>query len=82
MVSGAHCVVAISSFCRLKCHRCVNGHQVRPPPEDSDCTSDLSRWNHCANKRGLRDAVIQSAWDAAVSFVFHHHSHEEQRGVL
>ncbi|XP_055497521.1 DNA repair and recombination protein RAD54-like isoform X2 [Leucoraja erinacea] len=67
---------------RLKCHRCVNGHQVRPPPEDSDCTSDLSRWNHCANKRGLRDAVIQSAWDAAVSFVFHHHSHEEQRGVL
>ncbi|XP_032884692.1 DNA repair and recombination protein RAD54-like isoform X2 [Amblyraja radiata] len=67
---------------RLKCHRCVNGHQVRPPPEDSDCTSDLSRWNHCSNKRGLRDAVIQSAWDAAVSFVFHHHSHEEQRGVL
>ncbi|XP_069795055.1 DNA repair and recombination protein RAD54-like isoform X2 [Narcine bancroftii] len=67
---------------RLKCRRCVNGHQVRPPPEGSDCTSDLSQWNHCANKRGLQDTVLQSAWDAAVSFVFHHHSHEEQRGLI
>ncbi|XP_072130723.1 DNA repair and recombination protein RAD54-like [Mobula birostris] len=67
---------------RLKCRRCVNGHQVRPPPENSDCTSDVSQWNHCENKRGLRDMVLHSAWDAAVSFVFHHHSHEEQRGVI
>ncbi|XP_041064805.1 DNA repair and recombination protein RAD54-like isoform X1 [Carcharodon carcharias] len=67
---------------RLKCRRCVNGHQVRGPPEDSDCTSDLSQWNHCADKRGLRDMVLQSAWDVAVSFVFHHHSHEQQRGVI
>ncbi|XP_064415845.1 DNA repair and recombination protein RAD54-like isoform X2 [Latimeria chalumnae] len=67
---------------KFKCRRCVNGHQVRPPPEGSDCTSDLSQWNHCADKRGLRDAVLQAAWDAAVTFVFHHHSHEEQRGVV
>ncbi|XP_038649942.1 DNA repair and recombination protein RAD54-like [Scyliorhinus canicula] len=66
---------------RLKCRRCVNGHQVRCPPEGSDCTSDFSQWNHCAGKRGLRDMVLQSAWDAAVSFVFHHYSHEQQRGV-
>ncbi|XP_072430600.1 DNA repair and recombination protein RAD54-like isoform X2 [Chiloscyllium punctatum] len=67
---------------RLKCRRCVNGHQVRRPPEGSDCTSDLSQWNHCADKRGLRDMVLQSAWDAAISFVFHHHSHEQQHGVI
>ncbi|XP_007885243.2 DNA repair and recombination protein RAD54-like isoform X2 [Callorhinchus milii] len=67
---------------RFKCRRCVNGRQVRPPPEHSDCTSDLSQWSHCTDKRGLRDSVLQAAWDAAVSFVFHHHSHEEQRGVV
>ncbi|KAJ1169832.1 hypothetical protein NDU88_001720 [Pleurodeles waltl] len=67
---------------KFKCRRCVNGHQVRPPAEGSDCTSDLSQWNHCADKRGLQDSALYSAWDAAISFVFHHRSHEEQRGVL
>ncbi|KAJ8279404.1 hypothetical protein COCON_G00064700 [Conger conger] len=67
---------------RFRCRRCVNGRQVRPPPEDSDCTSDLSQWHHCADKRGLKDAVLQSSWDAAVSFVFHQRSHEDQRGVV
>ncbi|NWW54510.1 RAD54 protein, partial [Pedionomus torquatus] len=66
---------------KIKCRRCVNGHQVRPPPEGSDCTSDLSQWNHCADKRGLQDSVLKAAWDAAVTFAFHHHSHEEQRGI-
>ncbi|XP_053103240.1 DNA repair and recombination protein RAD54-like [Hemicordylus capensis] len=66
---------------KIKCRRCVNGHQVRPPPEGSDCTSDLSQWNHCAEKRGLQDVVLKTAWDAAVTFTFHHHSHEEQRGI-
>ncbi|XP_050568202.1 DNA repair and recombination protein RAD54-like isoform X1 [Cygnus atratus] len=66
---------------KIKCRRCVNGHQVRPPPEGSDCTSDLSQWNHCADKRGLQDSVLKAAWDAAVTFTFHHHSHEEQRGI-
>ncbi|XP_035271452.1 DNA repair and recombination protein RAD54-like [Anguilla anguilla] len=67
---------------RFRCRRCVNGRQARPPPEDSDCTSDLSQWHHCADKRGLRDAVLQASWDAAVSFVFHQRSHEDQRGVV
>ncbi|XP_030310989.1 DNA repair and recombination protein RAD54-like isoform X2 [Calypte anna] len=66
---------------KIKCRRCVNGHQVRPPPEGSDCTSDLSQWNHCADKKGLQDSVLKAAWDAAVTFTFHHHSHEEQRGI-
>ncbi|XP_005303049.2 DNA repair and recombination protein RAD54-like [Chrysemys picta bellii] len=66
---------------KIKCRRCVNGHQVKPPPEGSDCTSDLSQWNHCADKRGLQDSVLKATWDAAVTFTFHHHSHEEQRGI-
>ncbi|XP_022531113.2 DNA repair and recombination protein RAD54-like [Astyanax mexicanus] len=67
---------------RFRCRRCVNGRQVRPPPEDSDCTSDLSCWQHCADKRGLKDPVLQASWDAAVSFVFHQRSHEDQRGAV
>ncbi|XP_068095683.1 DNA repair and recombination protein RAD54-like isoform X2 [Hyperolius riggenbachi] len=66
---------------KFKCRRCVNGRQVRPPPDGTDCTSDLSQWNHCADKRGLQDTVLMAAWDAAVSFTFHHRSHE-QRGVV
>ncbi|XP_071983266.1 DNA repair and recombination protein RAD54-like isoform X5 [Engystomops pustulosus] len=67
---------------RFRCRRCVNGRQVRPPPDGTDCTSDLSQWNHCADKRGLQDPVLVAAWDAAVTFTFHHKSHEEQRGLL
>uniref|UniRef100_A0A4W5QSR8 DNA repair and recombination protein RAD54-like n=1 Tax=Hucho hucho TaxID=62062 RepID=A0A4W5QSR8_9TELE len=67
---------------RFRCRRCVNGRQVRPPPEDSDCTCDLSQWQHCSDKRGLRDPILQASWDAAISFVFHQRSHEDQRGVV
>ncbi|KAL2089938.1 hypothetical protein ACEWY4_014626 [Coilia grayii] len=67
---------------RFRCKRCVNGRQVRPPPEDSDCTSDLSLWHHCSDKRGLKDPTLSASWDAAVSFVFHQRSHEDQRGVV
>ncbi|XP_066125397.1 DNA repair and recombination protein RAD54-like isoform X2 [Saccopteryx bilineata] len=69
---------------RLHCSRCVNNHQVRPPPDGSDCTSDLAQWNHSTDKRGLRDEVLQAAWDAAstaITFVFHQRSHEEQQGL-
>ncbi|KAK1340147.1 hypothetical protein QTO34_018711 [Cnephaeus nilssonii] len=69
---------------RLRCCRCVNNHQIRPPPDGSDCTSDLAQWNHSTDKRGLRDEVLQAAWDAAstaITFVFHQRSHEEQRGL-
>lgn len=69
---------------RLRCRRCVNNHQVWPPPDGSDCTSDLAQWNHSSDKQGLRDEVLQAAWDAsssAITFVFHQRSHEEQRGL-
>ncbi|XP_059945737.1 DNA repair and recombination protein RAD54-like isoform X5 [Mesoplodon densirostris] len=69
---------------RLRCRRCVNSYQVWPPPDGSDCTSDLAQWNHSTDKRGLKDEVLQAAWDAAstvITFVFHQHSHEEQRGL-
>ncbi|XP_030227574.1 DNA repair and recombination protein RAD54-like [Gadus morhua] len=67
---------------KFKCRRCVNGRQVRAPPEDSDCTGDLSQWHHCSDKRGLRDRVLQASWDAAVSFVFHQRSHDDQKGLV
>ncbi|XP_019123536.2 DNA repair and recombination protein RAD54-like [Larimichthys crocea] len=67
---------------KFRCRRCVNGREVRPPAEDSDCTSNLSQWNHCCDKKGLRDQVLKASWDAAVSFVFHQRSHEDQKGVV
>ena len=64
---------------RFNCLRCVLGKQVKPPPEGSDCTSDLSQWNHCADKRGLEDLVMKRVWDGpTISFVFYHRSHESQ----
>lgn len=78
-------VFALPSFCvdvRFRCHRCVNGREVRPPADSSDCTSDLSQWNHCFDKKGLTDQVLKASWDTAVSFVFHQRSHENQMGVV
>jgi DNA repair and recombination RAD54-like protein len=63
---------------KFRCTRCVNRIQVKPPPEGSDCTSDLSCWNHCADKRGLVDLVLKQCWDVGISFVFHHRSHEQK----
>lgn len=62
---------------KFKCRRCVNGIQVKPPPEDSDCNSDLSLWHHCTSKKGVEDMALKTAWEAGVSFVFHHRSHEQ-----
>lgn len=67
---------------RFRCRRCVNGREVRPPADDCDCTSNLSQWNHCFDKKGLRDQVLKASWDAAVSFVFHQRSHEDRKGVV
>lgn len=67
---------------KFKCRRCVNGIQVRGPPEGSDCTCDLSQYNHCADKRGLTDVALKGAWEGGVTFVFHHYSHEEQRKTV
>ncbi|XP_071508468.1 DNA repair and recombination protein RAD54-like [Diadema antillarum] len=67
---------------KFRCRRCVNNIQVRPPPEDSDCSSDLSQWNHCADKRGIADSALRGVWETQnVSFVFHHKSHEQIRTV-
>lgn len=64
----------------FKCKRCVNNVQVKNPPEESDCTSDLSQWFHCTNNHGLPDDVLTRAWDKTqnVSFVFHHRSTGEE----
>lgn len=61
---------------KFRCKRCVNNIQVTLPPENSDCTSDLSNWYHCADKKNLADLVLKQCWDLAksISFVFHHRS--------
>lgn len=81
---GSVVTTALSFDPRLHCRRCVNSRQVWPPPDGSDCTSDLAQWNHSTDKRGLQDEVLQAAWDVAstaITFVFHQRSHEEQRGL-
>ncbi|CAL8073664.1 unnamed protein product [Calicophoron daubneyi] len=68
---------------RFKCRRCVNLVQMKPPPPDSDCSSDLSCWNHCYSKKLLTDTLLKSAWDTGcISFVFWHYSHEHQRTTV
>ena len=54
----------------------MNNIQVKLPPEDSDCTSDLAQWYHSANNRGIPDDILSKSWDITktVSFVFHHRS--------
>ncbi|XP_013783608.1 DNA repair and recombination protein RAD54-like [Limulus polyphemus] len=63
---------------KLKCKRCVNSIQVKPPPDDADCTSDLSLWHHCPDKKGLVDVVLKRCWEAGVTFTFHQKSHEQR----
>ncbi|KAL5016382.1 hypothetical protein ScPMuIL_005971 [Solemya velum] len=67
---------------KFKCRRCVNNIQVKPPPPDSDCNSDLSQWCHSADKKGLVDIILKGAWDPGISFVFHHRSHEKQKETV
>lgn len=53
---------------------------MKPPPENSDCTSDYSQWFHCATNRSLPDDILTDAWDNSknVSFVFHHRSAKQE----
>merc|ERR1712212_1128463 len=53
---------------KLKCRRCVAGVEVRGPPEDSDCNSDLSSWHHASSKKGLQDVALKQVWETGVSF--------------
>lgn len=54
----------------------MNDVQVTLPPENSDCTSDLSQWYHCSNNKQVPDDIISKAWDITrlISFMFHHRS--------
>lgn len=65
---------------KFKCRRCVNNIQVKTPSNDSDCNGDMSQWHHCADKKGLEDALLKSTWQTAmISFTFWQRSHEHQR---
>jgi DNA repair and recombination RAD54-like protein len=66
---------------KFKCKRCVNDIQVRPPPTDSDCNSNLSQWHHSSSKKGIEDIAVKLSWEAGISFVFHHRSHEQIKVV-
>ncbi|XP_055594496.1 DNA repair and recombination protein RAD54-like [Uranotaenia lowii] len=60
----------------FKCKRCVNNIQIKLPPDDSDCTSDLTHWYHCSNNKGIPDDILSKSWDITkcISFAFHHRS--------
>ncbi|XP_076240794.1 DNA repair and recombination protein RAD54-like okr isoform X2 [Calliopsis andreniformis] len=62
---------------KFKCKRCINGIEVKGPPEQSDCNSDLSDWRHAHNPRNLPDIPLRQCWSSGISFVFHHRSHEQ-----
>ncbi|XP_048581564.1 DNA repair and recombination protein RAD54-like [Nematostella vectensis] len=66
---------------KFKCRRCVNNIQAHPPPQGTDCTANLSLWNHCASSKGLEDTFLKGAWSSGISFVFHQKSHEKQLGL-
>lgn len=46
------------------------------PPENSDCTCDLSQWYHTSTNKGIPDDILAHGWEKSknVSFVFHHRS--------
>lgn len=61
---------------QLKCSRCVNGVQIKNPPDNADCTSDLKDWHHCNDKKNVPDLLLRRIFDHGVTFVFHQKSHE------
>mgnify|MGYP002717821235 CR=1 FL=1 len=63
---------------KLNCKRCFNGIQTTPPPQGSDCNSDLSCWHHCNDKRNVDDMLLKKTWEYGVTFCFHQKSHEKQ----
>ena len=62
---------------KLKCNRCVNNIEVKPPPPDSNCNDSMSKWYHASSIKGVMDLELKKVWDMGVSFVFHHKSHEQ-----
>ncbi|CAK8680728.1 unnamed protein product [Clavelina lepadiformis] len=73
-------VMASTTHQSLKCARCVNSIQVRPPPADADCNSDLSDWFHCYKTKDIADPLLRQIWkQSGATFAFSQISHEEQR---
>lgn len=58
----------------------MNDVQIKLPPPDSDCTSDLAQWYHCSTNKVIPDTILSQAWDVAkcISFVFHHRSSQAE----
>ena len=66
-----------STHSQIKCSRCVNNIEVRPPPEDADVSSDLSLWHHHSSKNHFGvDLALKKIWHFGVSFVFAQNSHK------
>ncbi|XP_076069570.1 DNA repair and recombination protein RAD54-like okr isoform X2 [Oratosquilla oratoria] len=63
---------------RFKCRRCVNNIEIRAPSAEADCTSNLSDWFHCADKKGIPDSILKKCWPVGITFVFHQQSHEQK----
>ncbi|KAF7274356.1 hypothetical protein GWI33_012974 [Rhynchophorus ferrugineus] len=65
---------------KLKCKNCFNKMQIKNPFDEADCTSDLSQWYHCWDKKGLADMVLKQIWDMCqyISFVFHQKSAKQE----
>lgn len=55
----------------------MGGVEVKGPPEQSDCNSDLADWHHSHNARYLPDVALRQCWSSGISFVFHHRSTEQ-----
>ncbi|XP_074597917.1 DNA repair and recombination protein RAD54-like okr [Brevipalpus obovatus] len=66
---------------KLSCKRCVNGIQIKPPPPEADCNSDLKDWHHCQDKKNIPDSKLKSAWDSGVTFAFFQKSREQVQGT-
>ncbi|KAJ8681506.1 hypothetical protein QAD02_017298 [Eretmocerus hayati] len=65
-----------NTHAKFKCKRCINGIEVKGPPENSDCTSDLSDRRHSHNPKHLPDIPLRQCWSNGISFAFHHRSAE------
>lgn len=65
----------------IKCKRCYQGSQIRPPPSDASTSSDLKDWHHCHNKKDVPDIPMRMAWDTSVTFAFYQKSHEQKKTV-
>lgn len=66
---------------KLKCARCFQDSQTRPPPGNADSNSDIKDWHHCHDKRTIPDVPMKFAWESGVTFAFYQKSHEQRKTV-